>query len=445
MRLFSIEFNKNEALYIQLYNFLKKEILNGNLKANDPIPSKRKLSTHLNISLNTIMEAYNMLISEGLIISIPKKGFFVSNYNIKINNINYQDLKTKEKIFKYDLTTKNIDNTLFPYFTWNKISKNIIYNENIFERTSSYGYYKLRNTIKEYLYETKGINVNPTNIIIGSGIEYLFTILIDIIDKNNYAVENPGYDKIAKILKNHNKNIEYMEIDNAGAIIDNIKSDVIYITPSSQFPLGIKMSMERKLEISSWAKDKYIIEDSFDSEFKYLSNQSISLFELNNNTILLSSYSRSISPALRIAYMILPDKLLNRYDEKYGFYSTTVSTLDQMILNEFIASGAYSRHINKVKNSYIEKKELIKNILEKENIKIAYDGYLSMIIDIDDLNKEKFIKKCMEYKIDISLLDDYYLNKKTNKIIIGYSGININLIGEAISLLTKAIKESKVA
>jgi GntR family transcriptional regulator/MocR family aminotransferase len=236
-----------------------------------------------------------------------------------------------------------------------------------------------------------------------------------------------------------------MEIDNAGAIIDNIKSDVIYITPSSQFPLGIKMSMERKLEISSWAKDKYIIEDSFDSEFKYLSNQSISLFELNNNTILLSSYSRSISPALRIAYMILPDKLLNRYDEKYGFYSTTVSTLDQMILNEFIASGAYSRHINKVKNSYIEKKELIKNILEKENIKIAYDGYLSMIIDIDDLNKEKFIKKCMEYKIDISLLDDYYLNKKTNKIIIGYSGININLIGEAISLLTKAIKESKVA
>ncbi len=362
MRLFSIEFNKNEALYIQLYNFLKKEILNGNLKANDPIPSKRKLSTHLNISLNTIMEAYNMLISEGLIISIPKKGFFVSNYNIKINNINYQDLKTKEKIFKYDLTTKNIDNTLFPYFTWNKISKNIIYNENIFERTSSYGYYKLRNTIKEYLYETKGINVNPTNIIIGSGIEYLFTILIDIIDKNNYAVENPGYDKIAKILKNHNKNIEYMEIDNAGAIIDNIKSDVIYITPSSQFPLGIKMSMERKLEVSSWAKDKYIIEDSFDSEFKYLSNQSISLFELNNNTILLSSYSRSISPALRIAYMILPDKLLNRYDEKYGFYSTTVSTLDQMILNEFIASGAYSRHINKVKNSYIEKKELIKNI-----------------------------------------------------------------------------------
>ena len=445
MRLFSIEFNNDEPLYIQLYNYIKKEILNGNLKSNDPIPSKRRLSSHLNISLNTIMEAYNMLISEGLIISIPKKGYFVSNYNIKINNNNYHDLQNKDKIFKYDLTTKNIDNTLFPYFTWNKISKNIIYNENIFERTSSYGYYKLRNTIKEYLYETKGINVNPTNIIIGSGIEYLFTILIDIIDKNNYAIENPGYDKIAKILKNHNKNIEYMEIDSEGAIIDNIKSDVIYITPSSQFPLGIKMSMERKLEISSWAKDKYIIEDSFDSEFKYLSNQSISLFELNNNTILLSSYSRSISPALRIAYMILPDKLLKIYDEKYGFYSTTVSTLDQMILNDFIASGAYSRHINKVKNSYIEKKELIKNILEKENIKIADDGYLSMIIDIDNLNKEKFIKKCMEYKIDISLLDDYYLNKKTNKIIIGYSGININILPEAINLLIKAIKESKVA
>lgn len=445
MRLFSVKFNNNEPLYIQLYNYIKKEILNGNLKSNDSIPSKRKLAEHLNISLNTIMEAYNMLISEGLIISIPKKGYFVSNYNIKINNINYNELTHKKNDYKYDLTTKNIDNTLFPYFTWNKISKNIIYNENIFERTSSYGYYKLRNTIKEYLYETKGINVNPNNIIIGSGIEYLFTILIDIIDKNNYAIENPGYDKIAKILKNHNKNIEYMEIDDNGAVINNIKSDVIYITPSSQFPLGIKMSLDRKLEISSWATDKYIIEDSFDSEFKYLSNQSISLFELNNNTILLSSYSRSISPALRIAYMILPDKLLKKYDEKYSFYSTTVSTLDQMILNEFITSGAYSRHINKVKNSYIEKKELIKSLLEKENIKITDDGYLSMIIDVDNLDKEKFKTKCLEYKIDISLLDDYYLNKKTNKIIIGYSGIKYNLINEAINLLIKAIKESKTA
>ncbi len=205
------------------------------------------------------------------------------------------------------------------------------------------------------------------------------------------------------------------------------------------------MSLDRKLEISSWATDKYIIEDSFDSEFKYLSNQSISLFELNNNTILLSSYSRSISPALRIAYMILPDKLLKKYDEKYSFYSTTVSTLDQMILNEFITSGAYSRHINKVKNSYIDKKELIKSLLEKENIKITDDGYLSMIIDIDYLDKDIFKAKCLEYKIDISLLDDYYLNKKTNKIIIGYSGIKYNLINEAINLLIKAIKESKTA
>ena len=233
-----------------------------------------------------------------------------------------------------------------------------------------------------------------------------------------------------------------MEIDEAGASINNIKSDVIYITPSSQFPLGIKMSMERKLEISSWAKDKYIIEDSFDSEFRYLSNQSISLFELNNNTILLSSYSRSISPALRIAYMILPDKLLKIYDEKYNFYSTTVSTLDQMILNEFISSGAYSRHINKVKSSYIEKKELIKELLNKANINIALDGYLSMIIDIPNLNKEKFKNKCIEYKIDIALLDEYYLNKKTNKIIIGYSGIKIELLNEAINLLIKAIKHS---
>lgn len=446
MQLISIEFNDNEPLYIQLYNYIKKNIINGNFKPNEKLPSKRKLSEHLNISQNTIINAYELLLDEELIISLPQKGYFVSSYNIKTNNIKYDNISTSLSDIKYDFSTKNIDESIFPYYTWNKICKNIIYNEKILKKTPAQGYFELRNTIKDYLFQSKNINVNPKNIIIGSGIEYLLTLIIQILDIDKYAIENPGYDKIYKLLKNNNKSILLSNVDNEGIIINN-DAECIYTTPSNEFPLGIKMSMKRKMEISKWAtKGKYIIEDDFDSEFKYLSNSSISLFELNNNTILLSTYSRSISPALRIAYMVLPDELMQIYLNKFSFYSSTVSTLDQMILNEFIKSGLYSRHINKTKALYKKKRELIISLLKnKDYISIDYDNsYLSLIIDIGAFDKKLFKELSKKYKMDISLLDDYYMdNQKTNKIIIGYSSININLIDEAIQKLINIIENAK--
>ena len=447
MQLISIEFNKQEPLYIQLYNYIKKNIISGVFKPNEKLPSKRKLSEHLNISQNTIINAYELLLDEELIISLPQKGYYISSYNLKTNNIKYDNITTSLSEIKYDFSTKNIDEAIFPYYTWNKICKNIIYNEKILMKTPAQGYYELRNTIKDYLFQAKNINVNPKNIIIGSGIEYLLTLLIQILDINTYAIENPGYDKIYKILKNNNKKIILSDVDNEGIVIDN-DAECIYTTPSNEFPLGIKMSMKRKMEIANCASNgKYIIEDDFDSEFKYLSNSSISLFELKNDrTILLSTYSRSISPALRIAYMVLPNNLLDIYLKKFSFYSSTVSTLDQMILNEFIKSGLYSRHINKTKALYKKKRELIISLLHEKNyISIDYDNsYLSLIIDIGDFDKYKFRELTKKYMIDISLLDDYYMNnQKSNKIIIGYSSININDIERAINVLINIIENAK--
>ena len=448
MQILSVEFNDKEPLYIQLYNFIKDNILNNNFKPLEKLPSKRKLSEHLNISQNTIINAYNLLLDEELIISIPQKGYYISEYNIKHDSNKYDNLKSTLKNITYDLSTKNIDEDIFPYYTWNKISKNIIYNEKILRKTPSMGYFELKNNIKDYLFQSKGINVNPNNIIIGSGIEYLLTIIIQLIEANKYSIENPGYDKIYKLLKNNNKQVSLSNIDEDGFVIDSNTGDVIYITPSNQFPTGIIMSLKRKNEIAKWATgNKYIIEDDFDSEFKYLSNSSISLYELNKeHTILLSTYSRSISPALRIAYMILPDRLMNDYLDKFSFYSSTVSTLDQMILNEFIKSGGYSRHINKTKALYKKKRELIISIIEKYDfIKIDYDNsYLSLIIDIGEFNKELFKELISKNKIDISILDDYYMdNTKSNKIIIGYSAIDINILDKAINKLINIILEAK--
>ncbi len=446
---FNIIFTKNETKYITLYNYIKENILNGNLAPNAKLPTKRHLSQLLDISQNTIIQSYNLLLDEGLITSIEKKGYYVSPYNLEIiNNTLYEPLKDDSIKYKYNLTTKNIDPSIFPYYTWNKLNKEILYNENnVISKSQNKGSILLRNTIASYLYESKGIRVNPKNIIIGSGIEYLLTLLSTILDAKVYAIENPGYDKVARILKNNNKEIIYCDLDNEGIKINNLDADIIYITPDNQFPTGVKMSLLRKLEISKWINEKrYVIEDDFDSEFKYLSNKSLYLYNLiPENTILLSTYSRTITPALRISYMILPDKLLKLYDEKYYYYSSTVSTLDQLVLNEFINKGYYSRHINKTKVIYKQKRNKIIEILENKDIKIDYENsYLSLIIEVDNLNKELFKLRTKEEKIDISLMDDYFFdNKKCNKIIIGYNSIPLDDIEFAINILIKIIDECR--
>ncbi|MCR5706251.1 MAG: PLP-dependent aminotransferase family protein [Acholeplasmatales bacterium] len=449
MRLLSINFRNEEPKYIELYNYIKNAITDGTLSPNEKLPSKRVMASYLSISLNTVMEAYNLLLDEGFIVSIPKKGYYVVGYKLLVDKKEeMNDISIKNDII-YDLSTKNIDSNAFPYYTFNKISKNIIYNENILERSPSFGNIKLRNTIKKYLYETKGININPNNIIIGSGIEYLLTNLIDILDSKSYAIENPGYDKLYKLILNNHKEVELLDVDSEGVDISNIKSDILYITPSNQFPTGIKMSMARKAMIAKWATgNRYIIEDDFDSEFKYLSNKSLSLYDLNKeHTIILQTYSRSLSPSFRLAYMILPDSLINQYKDKYSFYSSTVSTLDQLIVDEFIQSGAYSRNINKNKSLYKNKREILINMLKNYDfLSIDYQSsYLSLIIDVKPFDKKLFKRLAKENGIDISIMDDYYMDDKTdNRIIVGYSGIDINILEAAATKLIDIIKEALI-
>lgn len=448
MKLFTINFNTKEPLYLQLYKCIKNDILEGKLAPGEKLPSKRELQKHLNISLNTIINAYELLLEEGFIVSKEKKGYFVLDYDIKAIN-KKKEIETTEKSEEiiYDFSTKKIDKEVFPTYTWNKISKKIIYDNLFIDKSDNSGNNSLKETISKYLYETKGLNINKNNIIIGSGIEYLLTILINLIPANTYAIENPGYDKIKKILYNNHKNVIYAPLDNEGVNIKGLEGiDVIYATPANQFPTGIKMSLQRKLEIIDILKDKYIIEDDFDSEFKYLSNISTSIYALSpHNTILLSTYSRTITPSIRISYMILPDILLLKYKTYYSFYSSTVSTLDQLILDEFIKSGAYSRHLNKTKDLYKKKRKLIISLLSKYNfIKIDKEhSYLSLIIEVLNLDKTRFKSLIKDNHIDISLMDDYYFTDViTNKIIIGYTSISINKLESGIKKLIEIIKLS---
>lgn len=275
---FNIIKESKKPIYIQLYSFIKSEIELGELKANDKLPSKRKLASNLEISQNTVESAYSQLIVEGYVKSVEKKGYYVLEIASLLNSkkedlINYENKKEKND-YKYEFLSSRIDLNSFPYSLWKKINKDLINenNKDILQLGHSQGDYNLRVEIAKYLKSSRGVNTTPYNIVIGAGSEYLIQVLIGLIGmKKTYGMEEPGYYKVRNIFKNFNIEVEGIDIDENGIRVEDLKSlntNVAYITPSHQFPTGVIMPIKRRLELLKWANeklDRYIIEDDYDS------------------------------------------------------------------------------------------------------------------------------------------------------------------------------------
>ena len=457
----NIQFNKENPLYIQLYNFIKNEIQKGNLKANDKLISKRKLSKALNISQNTIEAAYGQLITEGYIISLPKKGYYVSNIQEIVNinknsNINNnKNIKTIE--YKYEFFSSRVDLESFPYSIWRKITKDIINEENkeLLQIGHSQGDRNLRESISSYLRFSRGVKSNADNIIIGSGTEQLIQSLINILGNNKiYGMEDPGYYKIRKILKTYNIEVKPIKIDNKGIDINELyksNTEIIHITPSHQFPTGVIMPVSRRVELLSWAyeeKDRYIIEDDYDSEFRFEGKPIPSLQGLDNigKVIYLGTFSKSFAPSIRIAYMVLSNELMKIYREKLSFLACTVSRIEQQVLYKFIEDGYFERHLNKMRNIYKKKRELLVMLIKKYLIGteiIGTNSGLHLLLKVNNgMTEEELINRAKEKKIKILGLSNSYSNRniETNTIFLGYASLSNKEIEEAIKLLKEAWK-----
>lgn len=451
--------NSNIPLYIQLYNFIKNEIQLGNLQSNSKLPSKRKLSKYLEISQNTVEAAYEQLITEGYIISFPKKGYYVTELqevitlgnNSKIN----EDEQKNKKYYKYEFYSSRVDLESFPYSIWRKINKDIISEENkdLLQIGHSQGDRNLRESISNYLRYSRGVNSNIDNIVIGSGSEYLIQILINMLGRNKiFAVEEPGYYKIRKILKVNGIMPKAIPIDEQGINIENLrcsKAEVIHITPSHQFPTGIIMPINRRIQLLNWANEedeRYIIEDDYDSEFRFEGRPIPALQNLDTkgNVIYLGTFSKSFSPSARIAYMVLPDKLMKIYKSDFSFLACTVSRTTQQALFKFIEEGYFERHLNKMRNIYKKKREflvsLIKKYLPSTEI-IGTNSGLHLLIKVNNgMSEKELIKAAEEKEIRILGMSNSYLNKleETNTVFLGYASLSNEEMEEAIILLKKA-------
>lgn len=459
---FNINNESLDSIYEQIYNYIKNEIKSQNLLPGDKLPSSRSLARHLMVSRSTILMAYDQLLSEGYLISKPSKGYFVCEldglYDINTtSNLPVIDEPLPADNYKYDFSPRGIALDAFPFNAYRKISKNVLTSDNaeLFNNGLKEGELSLRNTIRDYLYQSRGVICDTSQIIIGAGNEYLLMLLNLLIDKNSvFAMENPTYMQAYNTLKKSGRNIIPIHMDSNGINIDSLKksnADIAYVMPSHQFPTGILMPLKRRQELLKWANEKdshYIIEDDYDSEFRYKGRPVPSLqgsAGQSEKVIYLGTFSKAIAPAIRMSYLVLPNRLLEIYHRDFSFLSNTVSRIDQNIVDEFIKNGYYERHLNKLRALYKSRHDIILNELKpfekKFTISGEYSGIHILLTAQYDVTEEYLVKKAKEHSIKVYPLSNYMLIKDEYKkptILIGYANISSKAIVEGINLLKKA-------
>ncbi len=464
MLTYSFENKGSDSLYEYLYKQIKNDILAYKLSPGEKLPSKRAFAKHLNISTITVENAYNQLVAEGYIYSLPKSGFYVNDISTSRPLENKRPSRTITKptdtqpIFA-DFTSNSAVNDTFPFSTWTKLLRQVMsdYEKELMVRSPFSGIAELQNAIADYLYQFRGMVVSPEQIIVGAGTEYLYGIILQLLGKSKkYAVEDPGYQKITRIYEANQVDCVHISMDENGVNMDELeksKADILHISPSHHFPTGIVTPVSRRYELLSWASKsshRYIIEDDYDSEFRLVGKPipALQTIDVADKVIYINTFSKSLSSTIRISYMVLPKALVPIYKDKLGFYSCTVSNFEQYTLYKFIEQGHFEKHINRMRNYYRVQRDTVLTCIKKQKnfsktiIKEENSG-LHFLLEVNtDLSDEELIQNAKVNGIVISCLSQYsYLkeNTKAHTIIINYSGVTTKNIPEAVNRLFKSL------
>ena len=469
-------------LYEQIYEHIKKEIREGKLLTGERLPSTRFLADYLQVARSTVDTAYAQLLAEGYIEARPYKGYFVCPME---ELIQLEELSREQKVLsegehlgaygtggsanleaaagqisadhKYllDFSPYDIDMSGFPFSVWKKITKNILTyaNSDLFSRGESQGDKELRETICRYLHSSRGVNCSPEQIIVGAGNDYLLMLLEKILGRHvRIAMENPTYLRSYRIFQSFAYDIVTVDMDESGMRWDTLEREGVkaaYVMPSHQFPTGVVMPIRRRLELLKWASrapDRYLIEDDYDSEFRFQGKPipALQASDELGKVIYLGSFSKAIAPAIRVSFMVLPEFLLQVYRRDCAFYSCTVSRIDQSILNEFIRDGYFERHLNKMRKIYRAKHDLLLEGLAPFHKKFAvsgeYAGLHLLLTARGPVSEDELVAQAAQQDVKVygmtAGMEKASLNRTA--ILLGFGGMEQEEIAEGIKRLKEA-------
>lgn len=345
---------EKRPIYLQIYTQLRDDIVNEIYVYNTKLPSIRALAEELEVSTVTVEHAYALLYDEGYVETRERSGFTVCF--LKNDGFAASANPAKKRKPTYHKTHAY---TEFPLSVLRKTMRKVLSDrgDDLLEKPSNSGCFELREAIKKYLERNRGIKVNTEQIIIGAGSEYLYRLILELLGKNRiFAIETPSYKKIEQVYRATETSYELLPLTDNGiesGALRETRADVLHTTPFRSYPTGVTATASKRHEYICWSssKDRYIIEDDFESEFSISTKPTETLFSLsqNDNVIYLNTFSKTVSPSLRIGYMVLPKHLASVFEEKLGFYSCTVPAFMQYVLAELINNGDFERHINRTR------------------------------------------------------------------------------------------------
>ena len=416
-----LTYELEKPLYESLYRSIRDDILRGNLKAGEKLPSKRALAVHLEISKITVEAAYEQLLSEGFINAREKVGYFVEAVDILPAPRPVPYVPQPEQGFDgVDLTGGGTSR--FPFSVWTRLQRQVMLDlgQQLLRPLPNQGHYGLRQAIAEHLAAFRGMQVAPENILIGAGTDFLYNLLIQLLGRELcYAVEDPGYSKIRLIYAAGGAKCVNAPMDAQGPIPSALEdAQVLHISPNHHFPTGLVTPVTRRLELLSWAAKghRWIIEDDYDSEFRFAERPMPSLQALDTvgRVIYMNTFSKTLAPSIRISYMVLPTGLMERFRRQLGFYSCTVPSFEQYTLERFLRQGHFEKHINRMRKVYKNRRNRLVDLLKTSPISekitiLEQDAGLHFLLRIHtDLTDAELIHRWASAGIRIRALSEYY-------------------------------------
>ncbi|MCR5731369.1 MAG: PLP-dependent aminotransferase family protein [Sphaerochaetaceae bacterium] len=441
------------SLYEDIYKKIALDIRTGRLAPDSKLPSIRSFADEKGISRNTVINAYNLLLFEGYIYSKEKSGFYVSRmetnpYEIKEHIEAKQVKEDKEESEPIlDLSANLIDSSMFPYSTLRQLYREALSKESIFlleQAGSLMGEEDLRRSIASFVYTHRGINCSFEQVVIGNGTAYHLQKIARLFgSKPTFIMEEPTFQSTLQIIKDTDSEIIQIKQDREGIKVSDLKkatskkkeTQLLHISPSHQFPMGTTMSAPRRSSILSWAysnNNRYVIEDDYDSDFRYIGHPipSLQSMDTRDRVIYLGTFSRTLTPALRVSYMILPKQLVRLYKERFNYYHCPVSRIDQRVLSLFIDQGYFVRHINRMKRLYRSKRDYMLDLLREKLPSIRIQGEAAGLHFIIKANKSE-----NELIRQANKLGLFLRGTGNGWIIIGYAHLKDEEMNQAIGIL----------
>lgn len=459
--------DSGKQIYLQIYEYYRDQILSGQAQAHSSLPSTRHLARELSVSRNTVETAYQQLLAEGYLYSRPGSGYYISQIEQlspatpEISFHAADDVAEEDRIsvrrIKYNFQYGRLAPESFPLKTWKRITNKVLLDvdpNRITAYTSRTGDPLLKEEITKYLFESRNVACEADRLVLCSGLLTVISLLCQLFmgKFSTVAVEDPCYDTVRHIFQNHGYKVCPIPLRSDGLDISALRESgarLIYITPSHQFPSGTVMSASKRIQLLQWARDQdgYIIEDDYDSEYRYNSKPLPSLQSLDSQerVIYINTFSKSLAPMLRLGYMVLPPALKKQYDSRFTNYGCTVPLLTQLVLAEFMAAGHWQRHLRRI--ALFNKKihdllvsEIRSAMGSQTEIQGNNAGLHFLLAIHNGMDEEQLIASARQEGVLVYPVSQYFSAPpaKNNRVLIGFGGMDVQGIPESVQLLKKA-------